>query len=293
MGISMTREQHNTQVRLWAQANPDKIRAIKARFWQRHPERFRLYNKTSNKNRKKKWAGKSIPGRRGAAHFFTGKPCHRGHICGRYVSTGQCVLCQQEWGRTPKQREQRKLWAIKNQKTLKARLAKWYKQNKKLVAMRVRAYERANPEKRKKWQRQYYRRHHKKLCEKNNFYHKNNPEKSREAARRYRKNHADRLREQRKRYNLTHREQNRKRNERYRASGGRKRYFVLGALNPQGEIQWLRKLRALLRTSNRIALRMAHGLPLTSIDHSAMLLISSMQSSPSAAIQSHDALARQ
>lgn len=37
---------------------------------------------------------------RGSKHYFTGKPCLRGHVGARRTSNGQCVKCQQTHSRS-------------------------------------------------------------------------------------------------------------------------------------------------------------------------------------------------
>lgn len=34
----------------------------------------------------------------GLPNYTTGKPCKRGHICARYSSTGQCIVCTADYG---------------------------------------------------------------------------------------------------------------------------------------------------------------------------------------------------
>lgn len=68
---------------------------------------------------------------RGARHYFTGKPCRRGHLVGRHL-TGTCVECSKiatvEWGR-------------RNPGKTKERLARYYaKYPERVKAASVRSW---------------------------------------------------------------------------------------------------------------------------------------------------------
>ena len=82
----------------------------------------------------------------GATHYFTGKPCKRGHVAERYPNNGECVVCAKlratkwkktakgsayhtEYRRTPKMRDYirnyNRSWRPKRRAALRAeRLAK-------------------------------------------------------------------------------------------------------------------------------------------------------------------------
>lgn len=49
-------------------------------------------------------------------HYFTGKPCKRGHVSNRFVSNGECVDCRRE--------DQRK-WVSNNREKDRAVFQKW------------------------------------------------------------------------------------------------------------------------------------------------------------------------
>lgn len=49
-------------------------------------------------------------------HYFTGKPCKRGHIYRRFVSNGECVECH---------RENQRKWAANNKEKAAAIFYKW------------------------------------------------------------------------------------------------------------------------------------------------------------------------
>jgi hypothetical protein len=69
--------------------------------------------------------------RAGATHYFTGRPCQRGHIEKRLASTGQCLGC------------------------LRDRMAVAYERDPEAARARSSAYRRANPEKVKQALREY------------------------------------------------------------------------------------------------------------------------------------------
>lgn len=95
----------------------------------------------------------------GLRHFFTGIPCHRGHVARRYVSTGQCTDCQRdhrrEWAAAnpEKERESRiaslRKWAADNP-DLKREYARRSNAKPEVSAnnvRRARRWQEANPEK--------------------------------------------------------------------------------------------------------------------------------------------------
>lgn len=90
----------------------------------------------------------------GATHFYSGKPCPRGHICERFVSTGNCVECNRERHRIKnmtdeqilKQRAAAKKWAQENPEEAKEKWNWWAFRNTRKVS----AYSRFMYLKRKK-----------------------------------------------------------------------------------------------------------------------------------------------
>jgi len=117
---------------------------------------------------------------RGLKHYFTGKPCKRGHVCERTVSCGSCCICAIEYSR-----EFRAL----NPEKIRERDRKHYAQNRKRLCEYSKQYmkkwRKLNPERarnisRKRWQneeyrektrarnRAYYQAHRKELYEKSN-----------------------------------------------------------------------------------------------------------------------------
>lgn len=94
----------------------------------------------------------------GLKHYMTGKPCARGHISKRYVSTGQCHKCQYEnrikWKteNPDKEAESRlnsvRLW-LSNNKDRKRELSRLYNsdpETSKANVERARAWRLANKE---------------------------------------------------------------------------------------------------------------------------------------------------
>lgn len=57
---------------------------------------------------------------RGLKHYFTGKPCIRGHLVTRRTRSGQCKLCSAEDARQ---------WAIKNKERVSKYLKEWHAKN--------------------------------------------------------------------------------------------------------------------------------------------------------------------
>lgn len=55
----------------------------------------------------------------GAKQYFTGKPCKRGHVAPRYLSSGECAECLRQWERSPKMREYRREYDREYQRSYK------------------------------------------------------------------------------------------------------------------------------------------------------------------------------
>lgn len=67
----------------------------------------------------------------GLTHYFTGKPCSRGHLSLRYVTTCQCVECLNKWQieNADKKKEYGQRWRDRNPdyiKTWKQENPNWY-----------------------------------------------------------------------------------------------------------------------------------------------------------------------
>ena len=50
----------------------------------------------------------------GLKFFFTGKPCKRGHVAERYVSSKNCVECKREYNTSPAHKERTRQWRANN-----------------------------------------------------------------------------------------------------------------------------------------------------------------------------------
>jgi 5-methylcytosine-specific restriction endonuclease McrA len=90
----------------------------------------------------------------GLVHYFTGKPCHKGHVAKRYVKTGHCVDCTTDRNRSEKKVEYRKQYKQRN-------YSKILLKNKMLYS--------ANPDKYRKYNREYQKKHVETLRPKNAF----------------------------------------------------------------------------------------------------------------------------
>jgi hypothetical protein len=58
---------------------------------------------------------------RGSTRYFTGKPCHKGHIAPRFTASGTCLVCGAE--------AQRALWTAGHRPDPEARARAWQKYN--------------------------------------------------------------------------------------------------------------------------------------------------------------------
>lgn len=99
---------------------------------------------------------------RGAKRYFTGKPCRKGHVSQRYVSTWSCVVCQARssivWTEKNPEKSKAMYEAFEKERgpqkrayyerTKSKRLAKsrdWYSKNKKKKDKSVKAWKARNP----------------------------------------------------------------------------------------------------------------------------------------------------
>lgn len=91
----------------------------------------------------------------GQSHYFTGKPCHKGHIALRRVKNQSCVDCNREarnrrYGESPALREtaknRAKEWAEKNPDAYKANQRKWRENNPGKMNQYVKNWETRNPD---------------------------------------------------------------------------------------------------------------------------------------------------
>jgi hypothetical protein len=168
--------------------------------------------------------------------------------------------------RTQERRKQKaREYYVRNKKHLNALSRVWYKKNRHKTS-----------------EYYYYNK------EKDRIYNQKNKDRIKIRHAEYCQKHKAKINAQHRKWYLRSKEA-----RRVKVLATRRLYSALGPQNPKGELQWLKKLRALLKTSNQIAMKKARGLPLTSTDRSALQLISSMQSSPFAATQSHDGSAPQ
>src|SRR6267378_7761123 len=74
---------------------------------------------------------------RGLVRYFTGKPCKRGHVVQRHVSTGHCVECHRAYSMA---------WYRANSEKGRATSAAWYRANSEKHRASVAVWRRRNPE---------------------------------------------------------------------------------------------------------------------------------------------------
>jgi hypothetical protein len=76
-------------------------------------------------------------------HYFTGKPCKRGHVSARFTENKTCVECD--------------LLRHRNNPAHAARCRVYYRGHRKKLIAQVEAYNEAHPEERRIWQARYRR----------------------------------------------------------------------------------------------------------------------------------------
>jgi hypothetical protein len=112
----------------------------------------------------------------GLVRYYTGKPCKRGHLSERWVSTCCCIEC-----------------AITASKT-------YYRANSEKHKRSVLKWRREHPVQCREQQKKWRDAHQELLTEQRREKYKKNPERWKFASRRYRKEHPDRVKEQLQRW---------------------------------------------------------------------------------------------
>ena len=107
-----------------------------------------------------------------AKTYFTGKPCKRGHVALRYVSSAQCSICHQDSMRlrraTPEGKAKHlasvKRWQKANPEKVKNYKEKYFEQNRQKIYEKTAAYRKAHPDRRRAILRAYSQKNKDKLC---------------------------------------------------------------------------------------------------------------------------------
>lgn len=77
----------------------------------------------------------------GLKHYFTGKPCRRGHVSRRKISSRNCCDCDLEHSRgNPKKLAYMAKYSAENREKENARARQWYAENKKRHQAGCKAY---------------------------------------------------------------------------------------------------------------------------------------------------------
>jgi len=115
----------------------------------------------------------------GLKRYFTGKPCKRGHISERFVSTCNCIECINYLNKTDKYKEWRKKNYIKNADKFREKSRRYYKDNPDINKNAVRNWRENNRDKVNQNANRYNRENREVLLEKrrqrridNNEYHR-------------------------------------------------------------------------------------------------------------------------
>jgi 5-methylcytosine-specific restriction endonuclease McrA len=89
----------------------------------------------------------------GRTHYFTGKPCRRGHVAIRFVCNGRCILCSREKHHEDKHkykqrdRDRRKVYYFQNLEQQRADGLARYHADRKTAAARAKRYRLVSPKK--------------------------------------------------------------------------------------------------------------------------------------------------
>ena len=127
----------------------------------------------------------------GLTHYYTGKPCKRGHVERRFVSGFQCVVCakmhydERRKNNPEAYREaQRKHYANNREKCIAATMESQKKHKSRHLAEKRRDYWN-NRERYREYAKRYYRENSEKAIKRSRDYRLNNPEKVRAYFREY------------------------------------------------------------------------------------------------------------
>lgn len=127
----------------------------------------------------------------GLKHYFSGKPCLKGHIAKRFVSTRSCVSCQhaaiKRWRKENTEESQqlnRSYYEANREKHLE-RNKRRYEENRDKYLDRCREWYSANREKRLESSRAYYEENREKRLSKCREWYSKNTERARENGKRW------------------------------------------------------------------------------------------------------------
>ncbi|WP_338928357.1 HNH endonuclease signature motif containing protein [Roseomonas mucosa] len=90
---------------------------------------------------------------KGEKHYFTGRPCKRGHVCNRTVAHGICVECNAERARIfcrtspEKKAEADRAYRLRNAEKVRIRQERWHLLNPGANAERARRWAKENQDK--------------------------------------------------------------------------------------------------------------------------------------------------
>jgi 5-methylcytosine-specific restriction endonuclease McrA len=129
----------------------------------------------------------------GLSQYSTGKPCPKGHVSSRFVSSRQCIVCA---GLRKKQ------WAIQNPEVVLEYNRHFLSENRESIRLRDRAWRAKNPDKVKARKKAEYIRTKDKHLARCKIYAKNNKERLRNADRIKREANPERYRAYKKNYKL-------------------------------------------------------------------------------------------
>lgn len=157
----------------WMAANPEKVEANRVEAIEKR--RAAKASALLELNLKRASAGlhpvtkRSVAMAAGEAHYYTGKPCKRGHIeVPRATNTGVCVECNRERAREfyAKNPEKAREWQRNNPDKVAQYTRKWAAKNPDKVAGYARKSYAKNPEKRRINSTAYAQRNREKIAAK-------------------------------------------------------------------------------------------------------------------------------
>lgn len=127
----------------------------------------------------------------GHKFYFTGKPCSRGHLSYRYVSTRECLECK---------RELRREWRARNREKARAYHRDWYYRNREHAIRYAKTWVEENSERARNNRRTWYRENRARVLEEKKREREENPERLRRMEREWRRKNPEKAREYDKRW---------------------------------------------------------------------------------------------
>lgn len=122
----------------------------------------------------------------GDLFYFTGKPCNKGHMSHRYVSTFQCVECSKDHKRKSIADGKDKKYYESNKSSILLKSKEYRLKNKNSIAEKKKQYAEKNKDVIREYKKKYHVDNREKILEKVKTYCENNKDKVQQKSHEYR-----------------------------------------------------------------------------------------------------------